>query len=198
MLAGLLTFLVLAALGIGGEILLIERLRHALKHSRTTQWLSEHVYLPALRMPALIGFVLAAYPSLYGLDTGPPLPSLLDFNWFGRALNILFMLPLLFSLLPVAGRLSALILPLQGMALTALLFTPLAAAMDVQDVRYLPDVSTLLMLLTLGIGGHILGTVTAERLPRHRNALPAYDGIVLLFQAPAIFAYGRMLGLELQ
>lgn len=198
MLAGLLTFIFLATLGIVGEILLIDRLRHALDHSRTQEWLTEHVYLPALRMPALIGFVLAAYPSLYGLDAGPPLSSLLDFNWFGRALNILFMLPLLFSLLPIAGRWSALILPLQGMSLTALLFMPLAAALEVQAASFLPDMATLLALLTLGIGGHVLGTTAAEHLPRHRNALPAYDGIVLLFQAPAILAYGRMLGVDLQ
>ena len=193
MLAGLLTFIFLATLGIGGEILLIDRLRV----TPLNDWLAEHVYLPALRMPALIGFVLAAYPSLYGLDAGPPLSSLLDFNWFGRALNILFMLPLLFSLLPVAGRWSALILPLQGMALTALLFMPLLAALDAESVSFLPNIPTLLALLTFGIGGHVLGTAAAERLPRHRNALPAYDGIVLLFQAPAILTYGHMLGLGL-
>lgn len=194
MLAGLLTFIFLATLGVAGEILLIDRLRV----TPLNDWLAEHVYLPALRMPALIGFVLAAYPSLYGLDAGPPLSALLDFNWFGRALNILFMLPLLFSLLPVAGRWSALILPLQGMALTALLFMPLAVSLDVHDASFLPNISSLLALLAFGIGGHVLGTITAEQLPRRRSALPAYDGIVLLFQAPAILVYGRMLGLGLQ
>lgn len=197
MLAGLLTFVFLATLGIAGEVLLLDRLRHALDDSRMQEWLTEHIYLPALRMPALIGFVLAAYPSLYGLDAGPPLSTLLDFNWFGRALNILFMLPLLFSLLPVAGRWSALILPLQGTALTALLFLPLSATLGVQDPAWFPDIVTLLAVLMFGVGGHLLGTATAERLPRRRSALPAYDGIVLLFQAPAILIYGRLLGLEL-
>ncbi|MBW3566520.1 MAG: hypothetical protein KY410_00950 [Proteobacteria bacterium] len=194
MFAGLLTFLFLAALGVAAEFLLIDRLHE----SRLNEWLAEHIYLPALRMPALIGFILASYPTLYGLEAGPPLAALLDFNWFGRALNILFMLPLLFSLLPVAGRFSALVLPAQGMALTALLFMPLAAALDLETASYRPDLSTLVALLLFGIGGHVLGTALAERLPRRRAALPAYDATVLAFQAPVILAYGHALGLQAQ
>ncbi len=190
MLEGLLAFLVLAAAGLAGEVLLIDRLRD----SRIDIWLADHVYLPALRIPALIGFVLAAYPSLYGLDSGPPLTALLDFDWFGRAMNALFVLPLLFSLLPVAGRFSALVLPLQGMALTALLFTPLAAAMQVEAPAYAPDMAAWLALSGFGFGGHFLGNAIARRLPQRKLALPVHDAVILLCQAPVIFAYGRALG----
>jgi len=194
MLEGLFVFLVLATAGIAGEILLIDRLRD----SRLDDWLAEHIYLPALRLPALIGFVLGSYPTLYGLESAPPLAVLLDFDWFGRALNVLFMLPLLASLLPLAGRLSALVLPLQGMALAALLFLPLTLALDLPSASYWPDLATLSALLVFGVGGHIAGTAIAERLPRRRLALPAYDATILLFQAPAILAYGNALGRRLQ
>lgn len=194
MLIAILVFLALAAAGILAEFLLIDRLHE----TRLNEWLAEHVYLPALRMPALIGFILAGYPALYGLEAGPPLAALLDFNWFGRALNILFMLPLLFSLLPVAGRFSALVLPAQGMALAALLFMPLSAALDLATASYSLDFSTLLALLLFGVGGHMLGTALAERLPRRRAALPVYDATVLAFQAPVILAYGHALGLQAQ
>lgn len=190
MFEGVLVFLALAAAGLAGEIFLVDRLRD----SPANDWLADHVWLPALRLPALIGFVLASYPALYGLESGPPLSALLDFDWFGRAMNMLFILPLLFSLLPVAGRFSALVLPLQGMALTALLFTPLAAAMNVEATAYAPDQAAVLALFGFGIGGHFLATGLARRLPQHELALPAYDGVILLCQAPAIFAYGRTLG----
>ena len=193
MLSGLSTFFVLAAIGVAGEVLLLDRLRD----SRANDWLADHVYLPALRMPALIGLVLAAYPALYGLGSGPPLNALLDFNWFGRALNILFILPLLFSLLPLAGRLSALVLPLQGMALTALLFMPLAADAGIDNPGYLATPGEAALVLVFGIGGHFLGTLVAERLPRRRLALPAYDFMVLLCQVPAILVYGNALGRQI-
>src|SRR5690606_18393583 len=117
---------------------------------RVNHWLIDHVYLPALRMPALIGFVLASYPTLYGLDSGPSLAVLTDFDWFGQALHILFALPLLLSLLPAAGRLPALVLPLQGMALTALLFAPLATVMGTPTPSYWPDAASLVALLGFG------------------------------------------------
>ncbi len=191
MLEGILVFLLLATAAVAGEVLLVDRLR---EDSRASDWLADHVYLPALRMPALIGFVLGAYPALYGLETGPPLATLLDFDWFGRALNILFILPLLFSLLPVAGRICALVLPVQGMALTALLFTPLAAALAAESPSYWPDSHTWLALAAFGVGGHLLGTWLTERLPRRTLAIPVYDAVILLCQAPAIVAYGRALG----
>lgn len=194
MLEGLLVFHLLAAAGIAGEMLLIDRLRI----TPLNDWLADHLYLPALRMPALIGFVLGAYPALFGLDSAPPLGTLLDFDWFGQALNLLFVLPLVFSLLPVAGRVTALVLPLQGMALTAMLFTPLAVTFAAERPSLWPDASVWLALLGFGIGGHLLGTYLAERLPRQRRALPAYDAIVLVCQAPAILAYGALLGSHLQ
>src|SRR5690606_2849457 len=197
MLEGVLTFLILAAAAVAGEILVLDRLRAALAHSRAHDWLVEHIYLPALRMPALIGFVLASYPALYGLDAAASLSTLLGFDWFGRALNLLFALPLVLSLLPVAGRMSALVLPLQGMGLAALLYTPLAAATGAAHASYWPDAATFGALAVFGLGGHVAGSALAERLPRRRLALPAYHAVILLCQAPAVFAYGRALGARL-
>lgn len=193
MLTGIAVFLILAVAGLAGEMWLVDKLRV----TPANDWLADHVWLPFLRLPALIGFVLGAYPELYGLAEGPPLSALLDFNWFGQAINLLFVLPLLFSLLPMAGRLTALLLPIQGIALTALLFTPLAAAVATERVSYFPDAATWFALLLFGFGGHFVGSFAAERLPRRHAAVPAYDAVILLCQAPAIFAYGRALGAQL-
>lgn len=194
MFEGILIFLVLATAGLAGETWLVEKF----DRSQANIWLLDHVYLPALRLPALIGFVLASYPSLYGLESGPPLAALLDFDWFGQALNILFLLPLLLSLLPVAGRMPAFVLPLQGMVLAALLFMPLVTVMNIDNPDYRPDITTLFALTGFGIGGHFLGNTLAVRLPQRKFALPARDAIILIFQAPAILAYGRALGSGLQ
>jgi hypothetical protein len=190
MLEGLIAFTLLAAAAIAGEILLIDRLRI----SPVNDWLADHIYLPMLRLPALIGFVLASYPALYGLESAPPLATLLDFDWFGRALNLLFILPLLLSLAPVAGQISSLVLPLQGIALTALLFTPLTTALAIDSPSYWPDRSAWLALAVFGVGGHLLGSAVARRLPGRRLAVPLHDAVVLFCQAPAIMAYGHALG----
>lgn len=183
-------FLALAAAATVGEILLIDRLRV----SAANDWLADHIYLPLLRLPALVGFVLASYPALYGLEAAPPLATLLDFDWFGRALNLLFVLPLVFSLVPVAGQVTSLVLPLQGMALTALLFTPLAAALAIDSPSYWPDAAAWFALAVFGVGGHLLGSAVARRLPDRRLAVPLHDAAILLCQAPAILAYGHALG----
>lgn len=190
MLTGLFAFLLLATAGLAVEIRVVDRLRH----SDVDEWLAEHVYLPVLRMPALIGFVLGAYPALYGLDTGPPLSALLDFDWFGRALNILFFLPLLLSLLPVAGRISGLVLPLQAVALTALLFSPLAAMAGLAEPDYGPGYAVWTALLVFALAGHFLGNALAARLPNRTR--PLYDAVVLCCQIPAIALYGRALGMQ--
>lgn len=190
MLEGVFIFLVLAALAVAGESILIDRLRV----SPANDWLADHLYLPLLRLPALIGFVLASYPALYGLESAPALATLLDFDWFGRTLNLLFILPLVLSLVPVAGRASSLVLPLQGVAVTALLFTPLAAALAVESPSYWPDEHAWIALLFFGVGGHLLGSTLARRLPQRRFAVPLHDAVILLCQAPAILAYGRALG----
>lgn len=191
MLAGLLLFILLAVAGLVIEVWLIDRLRH----DRLNDWLADHLYLPALRLPALIGFVLGAYPSLFGLTDAPPLGQLIDFDWFGQAMNLLFVLPLLFSLLPVAGRLPGLLLPLQGAALVALLFGPLAHALGVQ-ASYYPGSEVLGLMLVLALAGHFLGQQLVRRFP-DALAAPLYDAAVLACQAPAIIAYGRALGRQL-
>lgn len=191
MLTGLVLFIVLAVAGLLVEAWLIGHLRH----DRLNDWLADHVYLPALRLPALIGFVLGAYPTLYGLSSAPALSHLIDFDWFGQALNLVFVLPLLFSLLPVAGHLPGILLPLQGAALTALLFGPLAAALSVEP-HYFPGAPVLLIMLLLALAGHILGQQLVRRFPENLAA-PLYDAAILACQAPAVLAYGRALGRQL-
>lgn len=193
MLTGIAVFLILATAGLAGEIRLIEKLRV----TPANDWLADHVYLPALRMPALIGFVLGAYPALFGLESAPALASLLDFNWFGRALNLLFILPLLVSLAPVAGRFSAIALPIQGIALISLLYLPLQQAMPAAHAVQASHATGWFAVIAFAYAGHALGNFIAERLPRHDLEQVTYDALVLLFQAPLLFSYGRMLGARL-
>ncbi|HEX6928910.1 MAG TPA: hypothetical protein VF267_06650, partial [Gammaproteobacteria bacterium] len=69
-----------------------------------------------------------------------------------------------------------------------------AAAFAIDAPSYLPDEATIIALLVFGIGGHFAGSGIARRLPQRELALPAYDAVILLCQAPAIFMYGRALG----
>jgi hypothetical protein len=99
MIAALIAFAaaVAAALFIEARIL-----RHTIGVP-VTGWLTEHVYIPALRAAAVMAFVVAGYPALYGVPELPPL---------GEALAARGGFPFLLNLMIIAGLLLPVVPPL--------------------------------------------------------------------------------------
>lgn len=163
-----------------------------------TAWIGEHVFIPLAEVLALLLFLLIAYPIPYGLTDAPGILSLLGSD--GRVsdlINLLFLLSLLLPLLPGLGRLPGLVLLVQALAATALLFHWLAQRLQV-EVSLVPGWPALALIL--------VWAWTGQRLVRRLAPMDGEDltlGRILHWhltgavQLPAILIYGQSLGRQL-
>ncbi len=183
------------------------RLLNRVSDVASTHWLAEHLLIPAARALALVAFILFAYPTLFGLAEAPRLAELLAAGR-GRVtslVNLSFALSLLLPLMPLIGRLPALVLPIQGMAAASLLFHWLVATQPAAWIDYWPDWATLGILLAMAFTGHALARqlsgslATAGQKHYEKAGLEAliYRSILLALQAPVILFYGLSLGRQL-
>lgn len=183
------------------------RLHHAVRDVGITAWMVEHVLLPWCRVLALLIFLVLAHPVLFGLYGAPPLPDLL---WAhdGRVStlsNTAFVLSLLLPLAPLLGNLKGLVLPLQAIAMSTLLFHWLTLALGVDGVNYWPGGWTVLTILFLAPLMQWLAQRVSHWLGGHLNRAHnregfeglVYEGLLLFFQVPAVLIYTLALGRQL-
>lgn len=169
-----------------------------------SHWLLEHMGYPAGRALVIVSFVLVAYPTLFGLESAPALEYLLQAKngRFQSLINWVFLVSLLLPLLPVIGAMQALILPVQGMVATALLFHWFAQATDSGPVSYWPGWEGMFVIVILAVASHWLaqtlsrtvGTLVNERLNLSDGEDLVFEVIVLLCQIPVLLVYGLALG----
>lgn len=165
-----------------------------------TGWLTHHMYIPMLRAAAVMVFVVAGYPQLFGLSEAPPLGALLSAHGgFSFLLNLLIVAGLLLSVIPPLHRLPALVLPLQAMIGVGIVFHVLADALGAPGVRYLPDLTVGALIVGIALAAHFAGrqAVHAYASRTGRGAPIGSDAIVFAFQVPAVWLYARFLGSHL-
>ena len=86
-------------------ILGVSWLSHRTEQVAVTHWILEHVVFPTGRAAVLVGFILIAYPRLYGLEAAVPLSEILSAG-AGRLqslINWVFVVSLLLPLVPLIG-----------------------------------------------------------------------------------------------
>jgi hypothetical protein len=174
-----------------------ERLHHVTRSGLARIWV-ESFLLPLCRVFALMLLVLLAHPGLFGSVELPSLSAIL-FDVDGRfdhLISVLFLSGLLLPAIPGARKLAGLVLPLQGMAGVAMLFSWLAQALAV-PVRLLPTPAQWLSLATLSAVAVLCAWLLTRAVddPTRRHDL--YDLLLLWLQAPVLLVYGRMLGNQL-
>jgi hypothetical protein len=83
-----------------------------------------YLIIPAARTVALVSFILIAYPVLFGMASALPVSALLTAGdmRFTHLVNLVFFLSLLLPLFPLFNHWPAVVLPLQGIAASTLLF----------------------------------------------------------------------------
>lgn len=183
-------------------------LERRVREVTVTHWLLEQLGYPLLRALLIIVFILIAYPALFGLQSAPPWQALLaaEPGRWQSLLNWVFLASLLLPLLPVLGALQALILPLQGMLASALVFGWLAENRDLNEISLWPGTGTLLLILFAALLSHAAAKALARRLgpalDRRLNLADegealAFETVILLFQLPVILLYGLALGRQL-
>jgi hypothetical protein len=173
-----------------------------------TEWIFENIFIPLSRAIGLMIFILLSYPILFGITDAPPLSTLLSAgsHRISTLMNILFLLPLVFSLIPVLGSIPALVLPVQAIAGSSLVFSWMQAALDLSDIHYMPSFVVILLIVLLAVITHEfakwLALHIADRTNRFFNIkdgqIIVYRITVVVAQLPVIFLYTTGLGGQLQ
>ena len=193
----LLAALVFAALSMATAWL--EQFLHQRTREQVLRLWAEWFLLPLARTFCLMAFIVLAGASLYGLRATPS-PAELLAQAPDRANSLitwLFFTGLLLPAIPLLRRTPGLILPLQGGAGVALIFTWLATAMDFHGVRLLPDLPMLLMLAALSGFAMACAQLLTQAVTDEVRRQEAYDLLLLWLQLPPLVVYGHWLGRQL-
>ena len=180
---------------------------HRLLEHHSLQWFWDHIGTPLLRTILIIMFIILAYPELFAVKQAPDVSELLAMG-DDRAIhviNIIFLLTLLVPLLPVIGSMESLILPLQGMTASAVLFSWLAESQRVRGVSYFPELSTMIFIFVMAVlthwfALHISANIGEELDEKYRvvnSSSFISKAMVLVIQSPIILLYSLSLGRQL-
>lgn len=184
-----------------------QRLLTALEHAVVSEFIFEKFLIPLARAAGLMVFILLCYPVLFGLTEAPALTQLLSTGSLRSStlMNVMFIVPLLFSLIPVVGSIPALILPMQAIAGSSLVFSWMQGALNIERIHYLPDSLTLLLIILLAILTHTAARWLSLQLSEKINQTfklndgqkIAYRIVVVAAQMPVILIYTQGLGAQL-
>lgn len=172
-----------------------------------SEFIFDKFLIPLARAVGLMIFILLCYPVLFGINDAPPLSELF-FEGSMRTstlMNVMFIVPLLFSLIPVIGSLPALILPVQGIAGCSLVFSWMQGAMKVEHIQYVPSGVTILVIILFAILTHTAARWLALRLSDNINRVFQIDDgqkityriVIVAAQMPVILIYTQGLGAQL-
>ena len=190
-------------LGIIIVIPVFEKIHERLDH-HVLQYYWDKIGMPMLRTMLMLVFIALVYPLNFGLDSAPPFNEIitaqktrLDF-----LINIVFLLSLIYPVIPVIGKADELMIPLQGVLASIILFRWLCAHLACEQYSLFPGGGVLLAILVFAFITHWLAKYLAEHVGAfldrtfHRAGyqLLVFQGVVMIMQSPVIFIYGITLG----
>jgi hypothetical protein len=170
-------------------------------------WQWEHIAAPLMRIILLLIFIALGYPVIFGLQEAPSLGVIMSGEGVRpyTLINLLFLSALLFPLIPVIGNWQALILPLQGILASALIFGWLAREQGLMAISYWPGVPVFLSIVALACLTHYLALALAHHFGNrldagmnvHNSGEFMARSTILVLQSPAILVYSLALGRQL-
>ena len=179
-----------------------DRLEHPL-----LQWNWDHIAMPLFEVALMVLFIILAYPVIFGVQDAPSIISLFskDELRINYLVNLLFIISLLFPLIPIIGNWHELILPLQGIAASMMIFSWFTASESFADYSFWPGWEVIIYCIILGIITHWLAIKIAlligNKLDQKFNVLDSGElfarGLVLIMQSPVILIYSAGLGRQL-
>jgi hypothetical protein len=180
---------------------------HARLENSVLQWKWDNIAIPLAQAAILMAFILMAYPVIYGIEQAPAISALLseDDLRINHLINLIFIVSLLFPLIPVLGNWHELVLPFQGIAASMMIFSWLASGLGVSQYSFWPGWEVVSGCLALGVVAHWFG-VQVSQLIGHKldnifNVLDSGElfarGLILLFQSPVILIFSTSLGKQL-
>ena len=172
-----------------------------------THWTMKHTVVPAARALALVIFIIMAYPVLFGVEFALPISELLAMEKMRliNLVNVIFLLSLLLPMIPIFSRWPALVLPIQGIAASTMVFRWWAATQPATDIHYWPGWATIGGLFTLAFFTHEIAKWLSHHLEKQLDAalhrqgtgLLIYRTVVMIMQVPVILVYTLSLGKQL-
>lgn len=188
------------------SVYLFERVHDRLEHP-ILQWQWDHIGMPLLRAGLVLLFIALAWPAIFGVSDAPTLGSLLAGNKmrFDYLLNVIFIVTLLFPLIPLIGEWEELILPVQGITATAMTFSWLAEATGRTNVHYWPGLMTVMLIIVIAVITHSLALTISyfigERIDKKLHVSNAGEllarALVIFMQYPVVVIYSHALGRQL-
>jgi len=178
---------------------------YKISHVETTHWIAEQIGTPFFHVLLIIMFLYLSYPILYGLDEKnlPGLNELLNTSKGQnmKMINSLFIISTLLPLIPVINRFIALILPLQAIAGSAIIYSWMADTLKIEYSLFPHlEVLAIIILLSLlaelsakifsGILEHSINTTNLlENFQTQDIEKIIYKSMLLIFQIPILLVY---------
>jgi len=178
---------------------------HKISHVTASHWIAKKIGTPFFHVILLVSFIYMTYPILYGLD-GKELPTLSklfdiveDPN--RSMMNSLFIISAILPLIPIINRFIALILPLQAIAGSAIVYSWMA---DYMDIKYslFPSVEVLAIIVLFSLlaeysaktlvvlTGHSMNQINyLENFQLQDIDAVVYKSTLLAFQIPILLIY---------
>jgi hypothetical protein len=170
-------------------------------------WCWDNIAAPLLRTFLILFFLLLAYPIIFAVKDSPHILALLKAEdlRINYLINLIFVVTILFPLIPILGKREELILPIQAITASAMLFSWLASELGVADIRYLPGLYSLLTIVALAFLtywlaqkiAHYFGDAIDEKLNLKDSGTLLSRALILFMQSPAIAVYCSALGRQL-
>lgn len=182
------------------------RLPASLAQSPPSEWIAQRVLLPLGRILAVLAFILVAYPTLFSLGDAPSAASLIanGDGRFSHLINAAFLASLLLPFVPVIGRIPGVVLPVQGLVATAMLFSWSTTALDLK-LNLWPGWPVLGLVAGWAVVSEWLARLAAFAIGEHlyvRTGYAAteqalYEFLIVFLQLPAIVIYSMKIGTQL-
>ncbi|MCK5647707.1 MAG: hypothetical protein KAI22_02400 [Gammaproteobacteria bacterium] len=169
-------------------------------------WIAKHIGTPFFHILLLIAFIYMSYPVLYGLESHSMngeriLPSLTQVlnsksGQTMKMINILFIISVLLPLIPVVNRFLALILPLQAMAGSAVLYGWLSQITGI-EYSIFPGFKVMAMIVFFSFIAELLaksiaaflGVKLNTKYHTHDMGKVVHKSCLLIFQVPILLIY---------
>lgn len=187
-------------------LVLIRHLENKQQHI-LTNWMWQAIIEPLYRAFVLVCFIFIAYPVIFGLEQADSISMLLsvDEDRSHHLLNLVFISSLLLPLLPVIGKWTELILPIQAILCCMMVFSWLAASLGIEQYSLWPGTFILVVIVMLALLTHFLSVQIAkwagDHLDQHFNVTGfekiIAEIIILFMQAPAVVIYSLGLGRQI-
>ena len=202
--------LVALAVLIGGgmvELPLEYQFKRLLAHHPVGNWIWDVLGASLFRAIVMVGFVLVAYPALFGLRQAPAIADLLAQGALRltNLINVAFVLSLLLPLLPLFRQQAGLVMIVQGIVATAMVFGWYADWLGAVSIGPWPGLAPLMVVCGVAFVVHQIALPIGHTLGQRLDDLCGSHGLdrivphatALVAQGPTILIYGYALGQQL-